>query len=406
MSGPMNAVLGDFTPIRISKPVPQRITLELAAYGFAKAYCKDNEINDSEGFRKAHKDVKEKFSKYALSPAQIKRRQLVFFPRLTDIRFINGHFDLAEPDHKHLQLVDLKGDLKGKDLKSRHESYGKVVDQCLGMMYDDSAQSPDDVIHVTCSGYLAPSPVERMVASKEWFDTTVTHSYHMGCYGAFPAIKMAHGFLSSSHFGVTPPKERVDIIHTEVLSTHHNILDLRAENIITMSLFADGFIKYSLFSEESLRQKGLRGLKILGFNEHLLPNSADDMTWIPGSHQFHMTLTVMVPIVIKQYVRPFIEALLLKSGVDFEKQKQTLTFAIHPGGPKIAEHIQEELGLSEDQVRISKQVFLENGNMSSATVPHILKEILEEKAIPVGTRVVCVAFGPGLTITGLVLEKI
>ena len=44
--------------------------------------------------------------------------------------------------------------------------------------------------------------------------------------------------------------------------------------------------------------------------------------------------------------------------------------------------------------------------MSSATIPHILKEILEEKAIVVGTRVVCVAFGPGLTITGLVLEKI
>lgn len=406
MNSPMNAVLGDFTPIRISKPVPQRITLELAAYGFAKAYCKANEINEKEGFRNAYKEVKEKFSKYALSPAQIKRRQLVFFPRLTDIRFIDGHFDLAEPEQKHLQLLDLKGDLRGEDLKSRHESYGKVVDQCLVRMYDDAAKSPDDVVHVTCSGYLAPSPVERMVACKEWFDTTVTHSYHMGCYGAFPAIKMAHGFLASSHFGVTPPKERVDIIHTELLSTHHNIQDLRAENIITMSLFADGFIKYSLFSEGALRKKGLRGLKILTLNEHLLPNSADEMTWIPGSHQFHMTLTVMVPIVIKQHVRPFIEDLLLKVGIDFEKEKQALTFAIHPGGPKIAEHIQDELGLREDQVAISKQVFLENGNMSSATIPHILKEILEEKAIPVGTRVVCVAFGPGLTITGLVLEKI
>lgn len=406
MNSPMNAVLGGFTPIRISKPVPQRVTLELAAYGFAKAYCKSNGISDKDGFQKAHKEVKEKFNRYALSPAQIKRRQLVFFPRLTDIRFVNGHFDLAEPDQKHLQLLNLNGDLKGEDLKFRHESYGKVVDHCLTMMYDDSDKAPNDVIHVTCSGYLAPSPVERMVARKEWFDTTVTHSYHMGCYGAFPAIKMAHGFLASSHFGVTPPKQRVDIIHTELLSTHHNILDLRAENIITMSLFADGFIKYSLFTEEALRKKGLRGLKILALNEHLLPDSANEMTWIPGPHQFHMTLTVMVPILIKQHVRAFIEALLMKIGIDFEKQKQTLTFAIHPGGPKIAEHIQEELGLSEDQVTISKQIFLENGNMSSATIPHILKQILDEKSIAVGTRVVCVAFGPGLTITGLVLEKI
>lgn len=406
MNGSMNAVIGDFTPVQLTKPVPQRITLELAAYGFAKAHCKAKEIHDNEGFRITYKEVKVKFNKYALSPAQIKRRQLVFFPRLRDIRFVDGHFDLAQPKEKHLQLLDLNGDLNGEDLKSRHNSYGKVVDACLKNMYDDVDEAPNDAIHVTCSGYLAPSPVERLVARKEWFNTTVTHSYHMGCYGAFPAIKMAHGFLASSHFGVTPPKERVDIVHTEVLSTHHNILDLRAENIITMSLFADGFIKYSLFTEETVRSKNQRGLKIMAMNEHLLPDSADEMTWVPGSHQFHMTLTVMVPIVIKQHVRPFIEDLLLKCGIEFEKEKHSLMFAIHPGGPKIAEHIQDELALSDDQVRASKQVFLENGNMSSATIPHILKQILEEKAITVGTRVVCVAFGPGLTITGLVLEKI
>jgi predicted naringenin-chalcone synthase len=51
-------------------------------------------------------------------------------------------------------------------------------------------------------------------------------------------------------------------------------------------------------------------------------------------------------------------------------------------------------------------VFRENGNMSSATVPHILKGLLEERAVKVGTRIVCLGFGPGLTVTGLVLEKI
>ncbi len=406
MTSPQSAVLGNFTPVRFSKPVPQRVTLELSAYGFTKAYCLSHAIEDKEGFRQVHKEVKEKFDRYALSPAQIKRRQLVFFPRLTDIRFVDGHFDLAEPKHEYLQLFKDKTDPKGADLKTRHESYGKVVDQCLNEMYADTDKAPDDVIHVTCSGYLAPSPVERMVARKEWFDTTVTHSYHMGCYGAFPAIKMAHGFLSSSHFAVTPPKERVDIIHTELLSTHHNITELRAENIITMSLFADGFIKYSLYSEATLRKNGLRGLKILALKEHLLPDSADDMTWVPGSHQFHMTLSAMVPVVIKKHVRPFVRALLQGIGSDFAEQQERLMFAIHPGGPKIVEHIQDELELRDDQVAISKQVFRENGNMSSATIPHILKEIVDEKAIPLGTRIVCIAFGPGLTITGQVLEKI
>ncbi|HUL68575.1 MAG TPA: 3-oxoacyl-[acyl-carrier-protein] synthase III C-terminal domain-containing protein, partial [Burkholderiaceae bacterium] len=244
------------------------------------------------------------------------------------------------------------------------------------------------------------------VAHKEWFDTTVTHSYHMGCYGAFPAIRMAHGFLSSSHFGVTPRKQRVDIVHTELLSGHTNLEDYSVENIIVTTLFADGFIKYSVCSDDYVRAQGLRGLRILALHEHLLPNSADDMTWVPSSHQFQMTLSVRVPILIKQYVRAFVVSLLRKVDIDFEREKHSLMFAIHPGGPRIVEHIQDELGLRDENVAISKQVFRDNGNMSSATIPHILKGLLEEKAIPPGTRVVALGFGPGLTVTGLVLEKV
>jgi predicted naringenin-chalcone synthase len=403
-----SAVLGDFVPVQFSKPVPQRISLELSAFAFAKAHCLNNAIEDKEGFRRVYHEVKERFEKYALSSSHIKRRQLVFFPRLTDIRIVDGEFVLAEPKREYLRLFKDKNDPRGLDLKTRHENYAKVVEECLEKMYPPKKEvkAPDDVIHVTCSGYLAPSPVERMVARKEWFDTTVTHSYHMGCYGAFPAIRMAHGFLASSQCAATLPKERIDIVHTELLSGHNNITDLSAENIITMSLFADGFIRYSVFPERIAREKGIPGLKILTFHEHLLPGSADDMTWVPGSHQFHMTLSVMVPVVIKNHVRPFVESLLRRIGMDFGYEKDTLTFAIHPGGPKIVEHIQNELGLREDQVEISKTVFLENGNMSSATVPHILKAILEERSIKSGTRVVCLGFGPGLTVTGLVLEKL
>lgn len=406
MTSPRYAVLGNFTPVQMTKPVPQRFTLELFAYGFARIYCASNGINDADGFIRVHKELKEKFDKYALSPEQIKQRQLVFFPRMEDIRLVDGQLDLTEAAHEHLQMFKDNHDPRGLDIRIRHENYGKVADQCLAEMYKDAPASPDDLIHVTCSGYLAPSPVERMVAQKQWFGATVTHSYHMGCYGAFPAIKMAHGFLASSHFGVTPPKRQVDIIHTELLSAHHNLMDRGAGNIITMSLFSDGFIKYSAYSEEALRAQGLPGLRILAFDEHLLPDSPDEMTWVPGPHQFHMTLTVMVPILIKRHIRSFVKSLLNRIGMDFDKQKDALIFAIHPGGPKIVEHIQVELGVSDDQVVFSKQVFQENGNMSSATVPHILKEILEETAVPIGTRIVSVAFGPGLTVTGLVLEKI
>ncbi len=405
MSNCFSPVLAEFTPVQVSKPVPQRITLELSAFGFAKAHCNNNGITDKEGFRKVHKSIKEKFDKYAVSPSQIKKRQLVFFPKVSDIRFSGGEFTLAPPKVEYLRLLD-ENDTKGLDIKGRHESYRQVVENALPGMYEENAEAPDDLIHVTCSGYLAPSPVERMVARKEWFETTVTHSYHMGCYGAFPAIKMAHGFLASSQFTLRPPKERVDIIHTELLSAHQNVQNMDAGNIITSTLFADGLIRYSVYSEDAARKKGLPGLKILAFNERLLPNSADDMTWVPGPYQFLMTLSPMVPVVIKNNVGAFVEDLLRRAGIDLRTEKDRIAFAIHPGGPKIIEHIQEELELRDEQTEISKAVFRDNGNMSSATIPHILKDILGEKAIKRGTLVVCLGFGPGLTATGLVLEKI
>ncbi|NTV12240.1 MAG: type III polyketide synthase, partial [Zoogloea sp.] len=148
MNAPFSAVLGGFTPVQVAKPVPQRLTLELSAYGFARAHCVSHDISDKEGFRKVHREVKEKFDKYALTPSQIKRRQLIFFPRLTDIRFVDGHFDLAEPEQKHLQLYDLKGDPRGADLKTRHDSYSKVVCESMEQLFKDTYRAPDDVIHV------------------------------------------------------------------------------------------------------------------------------------------------------------------------------------------------------------------------------------------------------------------
>ncbi len=406
MNRAANPVLVDFNPVQVAKPVGQRIALEISAYGLARGHVKSLKLESKDDIRQALRTIREKFSRYAVSPSQINRRQLVLFPRLRDIRIVDGELVLAEPQQQHLRLYADANDTKGSDIKERHASYGKIVGECLSEMYKNVDDAPDDLIHVTCSGYLAPSPVERMVARREWFDTTVTHSYHMGCYGAFPAIKMAHGFLSSSHFSAAPPRQRVDIVHTELLSGHHNIEDSGIENIITMSLFADGFIKYSVCSDDYARQHGMHGLRILAFNEHLLPDSADDMTWVPAAHQFQMTLSAMVPVVIKRHVRAFVISLLRRLDIDFERDKHKLMFAIHPGGPKIVEHIQSELALRDDQVAISKSVFRENGNMSSATIPHILKAILDESDIAAGTRIVALGFGPGLTVTGLVLEKI
>jgi predicted naringenin-chalcone synthase len=406
MDNDANSVLVNFSPVQVVKPVSQRFALEVSAYGMARSYCKSHGIATTEGRQRVVADVLRKFEQYAVPPALIRQRQLAFFPRLEDIRAKDGDLLLATPEPEHLRVFTNHQDTTEPDLKTRHQYYGKVVGDCLGTMYGGGAGSaPDDLIHVTSTGYLAPSPVERLVVEKKWFSTTVSHGYHMDCYGAFPAIKMAHGFLASSRNGTTPPKGRVDIVHTEMLSGHHDMEDFSVANIIAMTSYADGFIRYSVCTPSYAREYGLRGLRVLAFNERLLPDSAGDMTLVPGPYRFQATCSDMVEVVIKRHVYAFVDALLDRIGIDFESAKPGMAFAIHPGGPDIIGHIQDELGLSDEQVAISKAVLYENGNMSSATVPHILKVIVDEPGITRGTRVVCLGYGPGLTLTGMVLEK-
>ena len=81
-------------------------------------------------------------------------------------------------------------------------------------------------------------------------------------------------------------------------------------------------------------------------------------------------------------------------------------FAVHPGGPRIIDRVQDLLKLTPMQVASSRAVLYENGNMSSATLLFIWKSILENSEIPSGTWVVSLAFGPGLTICGGIFKKV
>jgi len=120
-----------------------------------------------------------------------------------------------------------------------------------------------------------------------------------------------------------------------------------------------------------------------------------------------MTLAREVPAMIGKELLPFLQKLLSDSGHEYKKPPglEDFLFAVHPGGPKIIDSVQEILGLREDQVAASKEVLFERGNMSSATLPHVWKKINESNPES-GKLVISLAFGPGLTIFGSVFEVI
>jgi len=348
--------------------------------------------------------ISEQVDKYSISPDSINKRQVLIFDQVAD--FIENRMENTPLLEYPLPLC-LNTHIEevfGPKISVRMEWFQKYMKQVFDEFYARNESQPEHLIHVTCSGYASPSVAQHAVVEKNWESTIVTHSYQMGCYGAFPAIRTGKSLLCSS-----PEKGRVDIVHTELLSAHLNLTEFSAANTMICSLFADGFIGYSLLREKELMEDDQfpdkKGFRILSSHEVIIPDSLEDMSWDLGEYNFLMTLSKRVPVFIRKYIKDFFKTLCAKVGVDLDKEKDNMYFAIHPGGPKIIDYVVEAVGITQQQAQWSYNILYRYGNMSSGTVPHVLGEILDDENIKSGTKVLAIAFGPGLTATGLFLEK-
>jgi predicted naringenin-chalcone synthase len=287
-------------------------------------------------------------------------------------------------------IYDLARDPHGASTGARTRRFDELAGAYFTDAFARDSEPPDDLIHVTCTGYASPSAAQRLVAARGWgAHTRVTHAYHMGCYAALPAVRLADGL---AHAGAA----RVDVVHTELCSLHLDPSDHRLEQLVVQSLFADGLIRY-----HATRDDG-PGLALVAQQEWILPDSAAAMTWIASGHGMTMTLARDVPERIGAALREFVSALHARAG---RADARRGVFAIHPGGPRIIDAARDRLQLDEAQVATSRAVLHDHGNMSSATLPHIWARLAADDAIPTGTPITSLAFGPGLTICGAVFEK-
>jgi alkylresorcinol/alkylpyrone synthase len=351
------------------------------------------------------KFISDQVDKYSVSPDNINSRQSIIFEEVED--FIENIMEVVSPSEYHFPLgFEVKlGNSFGPKIEVRMEWFKRKMGYVFDEFYSNKPTRPENLVHVTCSGYSSPSVAQEAVIERKWETVQVTHSYHMGCYGAFPAIRTASSLISASQIN-----GRADVVHTELLSAHLNLTEFSPANTMICSLFADGFIGYSLYEEKTFMNDDAipekKGLRILAFHEVIIPDSLEDMSWDLGEYNFLMTLSKRVPVFIRKNIKSFLTTLCKKGGVDLEEQKSKMHFAIHPGGPKIIDYVVSEIGLLKEQAQWSYEVLRVHGNMSSATIPHIFNEIVNDPAIKSGTKVVAMAFGPGLTATGLLLEKL
>lgn len=277
-------------------------------------------------------------------------------------------------------------------------------EQAICQALQDAQLRPFDIDHiffVSITGVATPS-IDALLANRLGFrpDVKRTPIFGLGCMAG------AAGLARAADYVLGFPKQHALLVSVELCSLTLQRQDLSLTNIIASGLFGDGAAAAVVSGKKSEAQIAppRRGVQIIGSRSVLYPGTEEMMGWKISSDGFQIVLSGEVPKLVQGSLREDVDALLQS----FSLQREDLHFFVcHPGGPKIFDAVQMALGLSEKDLAASKAHFRRVGNLSSASVLHILDDLrakpIAAQPVP-GTYGLTLAFGPGLS-TELVLLR-
>ena len=257
---------------------------------------------------------------------------------------------------------------------------------------DFEIASVTHLIVVCCTGMYAPGLDIDLVRELKLPSTIQRTAINfMGCYAAFNALKIADSFCK------TDKNAKVLIVCTELCSLHFQ-REPTDDNLLANALFADGSAAVLV---ESKTDSPLQ-LSLESFHSDLSKTGEQDMAWTVGDLGFEMRLSAYVPDIIRDGIASLTNSLLQKISKNFSDIKH---FAIHPGGVKILQAIEQELNIDREKNRSAYKVLEQYGNMSSPTVIFVLRDLIKNLTSDnTNEHILSFAFGPGLTLESMILR--
>ncbi|GAB3559473.1 type III polyketide synthase [Spirosoma fluminis] len=284
----------------------------------------------------------------------------------------------------------------------RHEAVPlalKAIQDCFESYPEFDPQSITHLITVSCTGLYAPGPDIEIIEALGLPTSTQRLAINfMGCYGAFNGLKTADAIVRAD------ADAKVLVVCVELCTIHFQ-KKTETDHLLSNALFADGSAAVLVES----RPRPAHSFRLRSFYCDLLPEGKEAMAWHISDFGFEMTLTSQVPTFIQQGIGQLMDRLLNQCQLTLDDIGY---YALHPGGRRILEVIEEQLGITAQDDRYAYEVLRRNGNMSSATVLFVLKEIWNELATgqaevdPERPNILSCAFGPGLTLESMVLEAV
>jgi alkylresorcinol/alkylpyrone synthase len=188
------------------------------------------------------------------------------------------------------------------------------------------------------------------------------------------------------------PRAAALVIAVEFSSLTFQAQDVSATNLVAAALFADGAAAAVLLGADH-PAAARASIEFVSATSYFMMDSLGAMGYDVVDRGLKLVLDKRLPDFLRGKLRPMVIEFLGEHDVRFE---DLAAFAIHPGGRKVLDVAEEELGLSPTKLGPSRSVLRDHGNMSSATILFVLERALANLAP--GQGALGIGFGPGFAI--------
>jgi alpha-pyrone synthase len=258
------------------------------------------------------------------------------------------------------------------------------------------------IIFVSSTGLYAPC-IDIEIIKQLNLPNTIERSniFFMGCSASINAIKNACEYLKANQ------NTNVMIVSVELSSVHINFSE-EINNVITHSIFSDG-LSVSILSSGISCVNQLNDfsseLYIIDSFNYLINNSEDGIRLFIEDNSIQCKLSKNLPKYISENILHALTLFLNKNNLTMN---DIGFWAVHPGGKRILESVQNGLNLPNDKLDVSWDILYNFGNMLSSSIMFVLEKFMNTNHNTNDSHIFCVAFSfsPGVGIEIILLKKI
>jgi alkylresorcinol/alkylpyrone synthase len=241
----------------------------------------------------------------------------------------------------------------------------------------------DLIVSATVTGLAVPS-LEARIASVVGLrpDVKRVPLVGLGCVAGAAGIARLHDYLAGH------PDDVAVLVAVELCSLTVQRDDVSVPNLVASGLFGDG--ASCVVAAGDRRTTG--AAEVVATRSRLYPDSERVMGFDVGSTGLRIVLDAEVPVVIGRYVGEDVDLFLADHGLT---RADIGWWVCHPGGPKVIDALRDALALTDHDVELTRRSLAQIGNLSSASVLHVLEDTLRERPPAPGSHGLLMAMGPG-----------